>query len=96
MAETNLKVENNEERNSAKTKCRNRVQAKRNAKKNGQTIDHFFSIAKSNESDEISEESENELNNDDDYFQQVINSLETQLKEKNLDEGHKLRLIAIL
>ncbi|CAG8584977.1 5267_t:CDS:2 [Funneliformis mosseae] len=37
-------------------------------KKNGQTIDHFFSITKSNESDEISEESKDEPNDNDDYF----------------------------
>jgi len=77
--------------NSARTKRRHRAQAKKDAEKNGQTIDHFVSITKSDEIDEISEESE-----DDDYSQQVINSLEIQLKEKNLDEGHKLRLTAIL
>ncbi|CAG8660484.1 16060_t:CDS:2 [Funneliformis mosseae] len=46
---------------------KHRAQAKRDAEKNGQTIDHFFSITKSNESDEISEESEDEPNDDDDY-----------------------------
>ncbi|RIA82539.1 hypothetical protein C1645_835213 [Glomus cerebriforme] len=45
-----------------------------------------------------SEESEKSEESEDDYdhSQQVINSLETQLKEKNLDEDHKLRLTAIL
>ena len=81
--------------NSARTKCRHCAQVKKNAEKNGQTIDHFFSTTKFDETSEISEESE------DDYdlihnSQQVINSLETQLKEKNLDEGYKLRLTAIL
>jgi len=82
--------------NSARTKRRHRAQAKRDAEKNGQTIDRFFSIAKSNESDEISEESEDKSDDDDDDSQQVIDSLETQLKKKNLDEGHKIRLMAIL
>jgi hypothetical protein len=83
--------------NSARTKRRHRVQAKKNAEENGQTIDHFFPITKSNKNDEINEESgESEESEDDyDYSQQVINFLETQLKEKNIDEGHKLRLTAI-
>ena len=81
--------------NSARTKRRHCAQAKKDAEKNGQTIDHFFFTTKFDETSEISEESE------DDYdlihnSQQVINSLETQLKEKNLDEGYKLRLTAIL
>ncbi|GBB95834.1 hypothetical protein RclHR1_02620025 [Rhizophagus clarus] len=81
--------------NSARTKRRHRVQMKKDAEKNGQTIDHFFSITKSNENNEINKESE-EPEDDYDHSQQVINSLEAQLKEKNLDKGHKLRLTAVL
>jgi hypothetical protein len=81
--------------NSVRTKHRHCAQAKKDAEKNGQTIDHFFPIAKSDENNEISDEE----SEDDDLIhnsQQVINSLEAQLKEKNLDEGYKLRLTAIL
>ena len=55
----------------------------------------IFSVTKSDENSEISEESEDdhELIHD---SQEVINSLEIQLKEKDLDEGYKLRLTAIL
>ncbi|CAB4394953.1 unnamed protein product [Rhizophagus irregularis] len=81
--------------NSARTKRRHHAQAKKDAEKNGQMIDHFFPITKSNENNEISDD---ESDDDDLIFnsQQVINSLETQLKEKNLDEGYKLRLTALL
>ncbi|GBB90637.1 hypothetical protein RclHR1_17660001 [Rhizophagus clarus] len=81
--------------NSARTKCKYHIQMKKDAEKNGQTIDHFFFITKSNENNKINKESE-EPKDDYDHSQQVINSLETQLKEKNLDKGHKLRLTAIL
>jgi hypothetical protein len=61
--------------NSIRTKRRHHAQAKKDAEKNGQTIDHFFPIAKSDENNKISDkESE-----DDDLIhnsQQVINSLE--------------------
>ncbi|CAI2171449.1 2570_t:CDS:2 [Funneliformis geosporum] len=80
-----INVEDNEERNSARTKRRHHAQAKKDAEKNGQTIDHFFLTKKFNENSEISEESED----DHDLIynsQQTINSLEAQLKEKNLNE----------
>lgn len=81
--------------NSERTKRRRYTQAKKDAERNGQTIDHFFFNAKLDEKSEINEESEDDQ--DEIYdSQQVINSLEIQLKEKNLNEGYKLRLTAIL
>ena len=67
--------------NSARTKRRHHAQAKKDAEKNGQTIDHFFPITNSDENNEISDD---ESDDDDLIFnsKQVINSLETQLKEK--------------
>jgi hypothetical protein len=72
--------------NSRTTKYRKKIEAKKNAEKNGQTLNHFFS------SNREIVENNNENGN---HFNSIINQIELKLNSEKLTPGYRVRLKAV-
>ena len=73
--------------NSRTTKYRKKIEAKKDAEKNGQTLDSFFSFNNTVD-DEVNHEKEN-------YLSLAINKIELKLSAENLSPGYRVRLKAV-
>lgn len=73
--------------NSRTTKYRKKIEAKKDAEKNGQTLDSFFSFNNTVD-DEVNHEKES-------YSNLAINQIELKLSAENLSPGYRVRLKAV-